>query len=69
MDSKVYVVKGMTCNHCKHAVESALQELDGVNKATVNLEKGEVSVEFSAPVSIEIIGAAIDEAGYELVTQ
>ncbi len=69
METKVYEVKGMTCNHCKHAVESALQELDGVNKATVNLEKGEVSVEFSAPVSIEAIGAAIDEAGYELVTQ
>ena len=59
----------MTCNHCKHAVESALQELDGVNKATVNLEKGEVSVEFIAPVAIETIRAAIDEAGYELVTQ
>ncbi len=69
METKVYEVKGMTCNHCKHAVESALQELDGVTKATVNLEKGEVSVEFSAPVSLAAIGSAIDEAGYELVTE
>ena len=69
METEIYVVKGMTCNHCKHAVEGALQGLEGVNKATVNLEKGEVSVEFTALVSIEDIRAAIDEAGYELVTQ
>ncbi len=69
MDTKVYTVKGMTCNHCKHAVETALQELDGVQSATVNLELGEVSVVCSTPIPIEVIGAAIDEAGYELVTQ
>lgn len=69
MEKTIYHVKGMTCNHCKHSVESALQELDGVKEATVNLERGEVSVEFTAPVSIEVIGAAIDEAGYELVAQ
>lgn len=67
MEMQTYVVKGMTCNHCKHAVESALQGLAGVQKATVSLEKGEVSVEFSAPVAIADIAAAIDEAGYELV--
>ncbi len=69
METKVYQVKGMSCDHCKHAVESALQEIEGVNKATVNLEKGTVSVEFKVPVLVQEIGAAIDEAGYELVTQ
>ena len=67
METKVFTVKGMSCNHCKHAVESALQGLAGVKSAVVNLERGEVSVEFSAPVAIENIVAAIDEAGYELV--
>ncbi len=69
METKVYEVKGMSCDHCKHAVESALLEIEGISKATVNLEKGEVSVGFTAPVSIETMSAAVDEAGYELIAQ
>lgn len=69
METKVYEVKGMSCNHCKHAVESALLEIQGISKAAVNLKKGEVSVEFSAPVSVETMVAAVDDAGYELVAQ
>ena len=69
MEIKVYEVKGMTCHHCKHAVESALLEIKGIRRAAVNLEKGEVTVEFSAPVSVESMVTAVDDAGYELVTQ
>jgi copper chaperone len=69
METKVYEVKGMSCDHCKHAVESALREIEGISKATVSLEKGEVSVEFSALVSMEAMVSAVDDAGYELVTQ
>ena len=69
MATNVYQVKGMSCNHCKHAVESALQGLQGVEKATVDLGSGEVSVEFISPVSLSEIAAAIDDAGYELVTK
>lgn len=69
MESNIYQVKGMSCDHCKHAVESALQGLHGVKKATVDLGRGEVSVDFSAPVSLSEIAAAIDDAGYELVTK
>lgn len=69
MATNVYQVKGMSCDHCKHAVESALQGLQGVEKATVDLGRGEVSVEFTSPVSLSEIAAAIDDAGYELVTK
>ena len=58
----------MTCNHCKHAVETALVELDGIAKATVHLEKGEVTVEMTEQISYESIRVAIDDAGYELVS-
>ncbi|MCF8567061.1 cation transporter [Alicyclobacillus tolerans] len=68
MQTEVLKVKGMTCNHCKHAVESALQDLPNITKATVDLAKGEVTVEMSGEVSRETIRAAIDEAGYELVS-
>ncbi|MCF8566052.1 copper ion binding protein [Alicyclobacillus tolerans] len=68
MSTEVLKVKGMTCNHCKHAVESALSDLPGVAKATVDLEKGEVTVEMTQSVSHEAMKEAIDEAGYELVS-
>jgi copper chaperone len=68
METQVLKVAGMTCNHCKMAVEGALQELPGVAKATVDLDKGEVSVEFTRTVSREALAEAIDEAGYELVS-
>ena len=68
MQTEVLKVKGMTCNHCKHTVESALQDLPNITTATVDLAKGEVTVEMSGQVSREAIRAAIDEAGYELVS-
>ncbi|MCI0183923.1 MAG: copper ion binding protein [Acidibacillus sp.] len=60
-------VKGMTCNHCKHAVETALVDIDGISKATVELDKGQVVVEFKKDVSKDVLRAAIDDAGYELI--
>ncbi|QSO53094.1 heavy-metal-associated domain-containing protein [Alicyclobacillus curvatus] len=68
MQTEVLKVKGMTCNHCKHAVESALQDVPNITKATVDLAKGEVTVEMSGQVTREAIRSAIDEAGYELVS-
>lgn len=68
METRVLKVNGMTCQHCKRAVEGALQDLPGVVKAVVDLEKGEVTVDFSQSVAQDALAAAIDEAGYELVS-
>ncbi len=67
METKVYQVKGMSCHHCKNAVESAVKAIEGVTEATVDLEKGQVTVAMVAPVSLDAISAAVDDAGYELV--
>ncbi len=68
METRVLKVNGMTCQHCKRAVEGALQDLPGVTKAVVDLDKGEVTVDFSQSVAQDALAAAIDEAGYELVS-
>lgn len=39
-------VQGMTCNHCKMAVTNALQELEGVSRVEVHLDKGTVDVDY-----------------------
>ncbi|KAI4452923.1 atp7 isoform b [Holotrichia oblita] len=60
-------LKGMTCMHCAGAVTKALEKLNGVTKATVDLKKKTVIVEISSDkVTNEMLRATIENAGYEL---
>ena len=59
-------VKGMSCQHCVKAVIKALNEIDGVKNATVDLEKGEASFEESQPVDDKVLQERIRKAGYEV---
>lgn len=60
---QVFLVSGMTCGHCKVAVESAIKTVDGVQAAQVDLKVGHATVDgtFADAVIIE----SIKEAGYE----
>ncbi|WP_026834164.1 cation transporter [Exiguobacterium undae] len=58
-------VIGMTCNHCKASVESALNELDGVANATVSLADNNVTVTHE-DVTTERLVDAIEEIGYDV---
>ena len=61
-------VNGMTCNHCKMAVEEALKNLPSVLEADVNLEKGEVRISYTVSDTNKIqFIEAIDEAGFNVV--
>ena len=62
-----YLVKGMTCDHCVHAVTDELMALPGVSRVEVDLETGEVIVDSVADLTREFVAAAVVEAGYELV--
>jgi copper chaperone len=60
-------VGGMSCNHCKMAVEKALRSLDGVENANVDLAASTATVEYdSGKVSGEDLKAIITEAGYQV---
>lgn len=65
--TNTYTVTGMTCEHCVRAVTAELTGLPGVRDVRVELPTGTVSVASDAPVPIEDVRAAVDEAGYELV--
>ena len=59
-------VRGMSCNHCKMTVEKALKGLDGVSKATVDLDKANATVTYDPKkVTIDDMKKAIIDAGYE----
>ncbi len=60
-------VQGMSCGHCVKAVESGVNELQGINEVSVNLEDAKVTVAFDeAQVSVEAIKEAIEEQGYDV---
>ena len=60
-----YHISGMTCSACSAHVEKAVNQLEGVDKASVNLltETMEVSYREDALSSGEIV-AAVEKAGY-----
>ncbi len=66
-----YAVTGMTCAHCVAAVTEELGLLDAVTAVDVDLNAGAtstVTVTSAAPLPAETVRAAIDEAGYVLVS-
>lgn len=65
MSETILKIEGMSCMHCKAAVERALQELPGVIKAEVDLEKKEAVVD--GPADRDVLVKAVDEAGYKVV--
>lgn len=61
-------VKGMSCEHCVHAIETALNELNGVKTVHVDLKTDKVSVTYDeSAVSLEKVKEAIDDQGYDVV--
>jgi copper ion binding protein len=68
MTTTTYQVKGMTCGHCVSAVSEELRRIDGVSDVEVDLATGNVVVSSEAPIEDEAVRAAVDEAGYEVVT-
>ncbi len=67
MTEKTFKVEGMSCGHCKAAVEDELKGLSGVEISNADLEHGTVEVTFDEDlVTIDDIRGAIEEAGYTL---
>ncbi|GAA5417078.1 copper chaperone CopZ [Paraliobacillus ryukyuensis] len=64
---KTLNVQGMSCGHCKTAVEGALNNLEGVTSADVNLDAGTVDVAYDdARVSFEAMKEAVEDQGYDV---
>ncbi len=68
MTNTEYTVRGMTCGHCASAVSEEVAKIPGVTDVEVDVAGGRVTVRSTGPASDEAVAAAVDEAGYELVT-
>ena len=59
-------VKGMSCNHCKEAVEKTLLKTEGISNVEVNLAKSKVKLE-GKNIDLEKVKKLIDELGYKCI--
>ena len=66
--TSTYTVEGMSCAHCVAAVSEELSKLDGVSHVDVELESGRVTIESDRRLADADVAAAVDEAGYVIVT-
>ena len=62
--TKKFKVEGMMCQHCVAHVKTALEGVEGVEKADVNLKKKSAVVTLAKDVPAETLIAAVTEAGY-----
>ncbi|SMB96494.1 copper chaperone [Desulfonispora thiosulfatigenes DSM 11270] len=68
MHTETLKVEGMSCGHCKKAVEDIKQELNGIENVEVNLDTGQVVIEHNPNlITIDAIKAAIIDKGYSIV--
>lgn len=65
---EAYTVSGMTCGHCVSSVSAEVGKISGVTSVDVDLPTGTVKVASDTPLDPEAVRAAVEEAGYELVT-
>ncbi|GAB1612400.1 MULTISPECIES: copper ion binding protein [Mammaliicoccus] len=67
MKERIIDVEGMSCAHCKQAVEESVGQLIGVKEVVASPEDNQVRVVFEDPASIDNIENAIFDAGYEVI--
>ena len=63
---KTLTIEGMMCMHCVKHVTDALNAVEGVEKADVNLKKKRAVVTLNAEVADDALKTAVKEAGYEV---
>ena len=69
MTITTYAVTGMSCQHCVDAVTAEVGRISGVDQVQVDLPAGAVTVTSAAPLELDEVRDAIDEAGFDLATE
>ena len=60
-----FIVKGMTCNHCKETVTEAINTCDGIQDFTINLESGQTFI-FGNNLNKQQIITSINNVGFSI---
>ncbi|MFN3219460.1 MAG: cation transporter [Acidimicrobiales bacterium] len=63
MTTRIYTVPGISCDHCKRAIETEVAEVDDVTSVVVDVDTKTVRVVGGGD---DAVRGAIDEAGYDI---
>jgi copper chaperone CopZ len=63
-----YTVSGMTCTGCANNVSKQVSTVEGVTGVEIDVASGTVAVTSAAPLAIADVRAAVEKAGYQLVS-
>ena len=67
MVEKTLKVEGMSCAHCKAAVEGELKAMTGIETADADVARGTVEVRYDeSEVGTGDLERAVEEAGYRV---
>ena len=67
MTTETIAVPEIHCGHCKASIEGALNPLEGVSTATVDIDSRAVTVDFDeSAVTREQLVEAIEAQGYDV---
>jgi len=70
MQKRTVAVKGMSCAACSSRIERVVRELDGVERAAVNLAAESMELAWDADViSFDAIAGRVKELGFELAQE
>lgn len=65
MESTTLVAPDISCEHCQHAIEGAVGEMDGVQTVKVDIPTKSVHVEYDPQkVTVAKIEEIMDDVGY-----
>lgn len=64
METQIFTVKGMMCNHCRMTVEKAVSALPGAEHVEVDLPTGRVTV--TGKVDTAAVAEAVTKAGFDM---
>ena len=67
MAKQTFSIPNISCGHCVMSIKNELSELEGVKTVDGNPEKKTVTVEWGAPVTEEMIKAALKDINYPAV--
>ncbi len=63
METLVYPIEGVSCQHCVNKVVSALQDLEGVQEATVSDDLDMLQLKGNKLPSSDLINGVLEEYG------
>ena len=69
MTTQQFLVPEISCQHCVNAITKEVSELSDVQNVEVSIDAKTVTVAHGEQVNTDAIVAAIQEAGFDEVTQ